>query len=95
MKGAEELGELLFGCSRQHSKVLDWYKKHENDDVFKTEEGKKIRNHLGEMMKQEALAMMSLGIIELEEALTRPDIFISEETFNMLKEAIECREEGS
>ena len=92
MKGAEELGELLFECSKQNNKVLDWYKEHENDDVFKTEEGIKLRHHLGEMCKNEALAMLSLGIIELTEALEHPEIFISEETFNALKEAVKCRE---
>ena len=66
MKGAEELGELLFECSKRNDKVLDWY--------------------------NEALAMLSLGIIELTEALEHPEIFISEETFNALKEAVKCRE---
>lgn len=88
MKGAEELGEILYGCSKQNGKILDWYKQHENDEVFKTEEGKKLKNHLGGIVKNEALAMLSLGIIELSEALEHPEIFISEESYNAIKKAL-------
>ena len=89
MKGAEELGELLFECNRAHNKVLDWWNANKDDEVFNTEDGIKLRNHLGGMIKEEALAMMELGIIELSEAMKHPDIFISEETYNAFKEALE------
>lgn len=92
MKGAEKLGELLFECDIAHNKVLDWYRMHEDDAVFQTEEGKKLRNHLGGMIKQEALAMMELGIIELTEAAQHPDIHISQETINAFNDAVKHME---
>ena len=92
MKDATELGELLVKCNEQSDKVLDWYREHADDEVFKTEEGGKLKHHIVEMIRNEALAMISLGIIELEEAMKHPEITISEETFNAFKEAIECME---
>lgn len=92
IKGAEKLGELLFECNIAHNKVLDWYKMHEDDEVFNTEEGVKLRNHLGGMMKEEALAMLELGIIELNEAARHPDICISQETVNAFNDAVKHME---
>ena len=92
MKGAEELGELLFECNKVHDKVLDWSKQHENDEVFKTKDGKILRSHLGEMVKREALAMCVLGTIELIEAMQHPDIFISSETYEAFRECMNSME---
>ena len=94
MNGVEELGEILYECYKQHNKVLDWWKQHKDDDIFITDDGDKLRQHLGDMMKQEALAMLQLGKIELLDALKHPDIFISEETYNAFKEAMKTAEES-
>lgn len=93
MKGAEQLGELLFECSEVHNKVLNWYIEHQDDEVFTTEDGKELRNHIGEMMKQEACAMLVLGKIELMEVLNSPHKDdISEETIEAFKQAMEVKE---
>jgi len=94
MNGGKELGEILYECSKQNNKVIDWWKQHKDDDIFITDDGNKLRQHLGAMMKQEALAMMQLGKIELLDALKHPDIFISEETYNAFKEAMKITEES-
>ena len=69
MDSIEELEEILYECHIKHEKILDWYKKHENDKVFETEVGKNLRNHLGGIIKQQALAWLSICIIELQESL--------------------------
>lgn len=89
MKGSAELGEILFECSKQHDKLLDWWKLHKNDEVFNTQEGKELQNHLGGILKQEGLAMFALSRIELMEAMKHPDL-ISDKTLKAFKEAIEC-----
>lgn len=71
MKSMEELGEILYDCSKQHNKVLEWYEQHKTDEIFETEEGKKLRDHLGGMCKQEALAMLELAGIELLDAMKK------------------------
>ena len=88
MNGADKLGEILYECSKQHNKVLDWFKQHKNDAIFTTNEGSILKEHLGGMIKEEALAMLQLGKIELLYALEQPDIFISEETYNAFKEVL-------
>lgn len=87
MNGANELGEILYECSKQHNKVLDWWNQHKTDAIFTTDEGMMLKEHLGGMIKEEALAMLQLGKIELLYALEQPDIFISKETYNAFKEA--------
>ena len=90
MKGEEELGELLFECDKVHNKVLDWFQQHKDDEIFKTKEGDLLCDHLIKMVKHQALAMCTLGTIELVEALEHPDIFISAETYEAFKEAMNC-----
>ena len=68
--------------------MLDWFKQHKNDAIFTTNEGIMLKEHLGGMIKEEALAMLQLGKIELLYALELPDIFISEETYNAFKEVL-------
>lgn len=88
MKGATELGELLYECNNAHDKVLEWFKQHKDDEVFKCKEGITLKDHIVKMVKHEALAMCTLGSIELFEAMKHPDIFISSETYEAFKEAM-------
>ena len=88
MKGAEELGKILYDCSKQHDAVVEWYKQYQDDPVFTTIEGGKLREHLGGMIKQEALAMLMLGQIELIEALSSPYLDISKEAREAFEKAL-------
>lgn len=87
MNGSEELCDIMCECMLQHNKVADWLKQHLDDDIFDTEEGDKLRNHLGGMLKEGALTMLQCAKIELMYGVNPPDI--PEETREAINKALE------
>ena len=60
-----ELVELLADVSIKSEKVLDWYLKHQEDKIWKTEQGQILKKYLGEMLKNQAYAGITCATIQI------------------------------
>lgn len=66
-KGFEELKELMAETNKSIDKVIEWMIDHKEDEFFKTDEGKKLNEHICDMGWNHAMIYGDFSRICLKE----------------------------